>query len=43
MWLIAKLLLMVLLPLAWGLGSDWIFAKIRRGSPRKDTGGDFPV
>lgn len=28
---VAKLLLMVLLPLAWGLGSDCLFAVVQRG------------
>jgi len=30
MWQVAKLLLMVLLPLAWGLGSDHLFALVRK-------------
>ena len=28
MWQIVKILLMILLPLAWGLGSDLVFAKL---------------
>ena len=28
MWQIVKILLTILLPLAWGLGSDLIFAKL---------------
>ena len=29
-WKIAKLLLMILLPLAWGVGSDFVFARLQR-------------
>ena len=29
MWQIVKIAVMVLLPLAWGLGSDLVFAKLR--------------
>jgi len=28
-WVIVKILLMILLPLAWGLGSDLLFARLR--------------
>ena len=28
MWQIVKILLMILLPLAWGVGSDFVFAKL---------------
>lgn len=30
MWRVAKILLIVLLPLLWGLGSDFFFALIRK-------------
>jgi len=39
-WEIVRILLMILLPLAWGLGSDFVFAKLRHGkAPAKGTGG----
>ncbi len=40
MWLIVKLLLMILFPLAWGLGSDWVFAKIHSRFVGGGRGGD---
>ena len=34
---------MVLLPLAWGLGSDWVFARMLKRRVRGDTEGDIPA
>ena len=38
MWQVAKLLLMVLLPLAWGLGSDYLFALVRKDRDAVEEG-----
>ncbi len=41
--LIIKLILIVLLPLAWGLGSDWVFARILKRRVRGDMESDIPA